>query len=272
MEEKKKSSKEKTVVIVILILIILGLAGYIVYDKDLLGLKEKAASEEQKEDNSETQEEQGTALSVTDTTVTDLMNQMNISTTTDTKKMDGYFYRKGNCTSSEVDNYIKLYLGMKYIEKHEYNGNLENGTKIERETMSNAIKSIFGPTATYTDASATDACPGATYDNASQTYTVVSGCGGTLIPYYEKEVVKAVQYSDRIEIEEKALYAVPEMSDETSEVQLKLYTADQETLLDTLSSEEKDILTKYQDKLSTYKYTFKEEDGKYYFDSVELMQ
>ena len=53
MEEKKKG---KTIVIVVLILIILGLASYIVYDKNLLGLNKKEATKEEKKEEVVTEE------------------------------------------------------------------------------------------------------------------------------------------------------------------------------------------------------------------------
>lgn len=56
MEEKKKG-KGKTIVIVVLILIILGLASYIVYDKDLLGLKKEEATKEEKTEDAVTEED-----------------------------------------------------------------------------------------------------------------------------------------------------------------------------------------------------------------------
>ncbi len=54
MEKEKKKGKGKTIVIVLLILIILGLVSYIVYDKDLLGLKKDSNKENIQEAKEET--------------------------------------------------------------------------------------------------------------------------------------------------------------------------------------------------------------------------
>lgn len=269
MKEKKKKSKIWIFFIIIIVLLVILFGGYMVYDKVINNQSNK------KEENTTTEkkkeQEMKEDLNVDSKEVQDLIDGIKVSDiSTD---LTGYYYLQDRITRDTLDNQIKLIVGL----QKSYNQD-ESITAISKTQMTTNIQSVFGKDMTYQDENIDAACYGtaANYNSQKQTYELVGGCGGVFIPYYHSKVVSATRTEDSIIIDEKAIYADfnTDSWDGESEVPMELYTPDQKTrIIETTdaaySGHEDEFIDQYQDQLPTYRYTFKLEDGNYYFDSVE---
>lgn len=272
---EKKNNKGIVVALVVAIFIILGLGGYIIYDKVLSTEKESKQEESKKEEVNKDEKEKYEEVSIDDEIVTKLIK--NVTADTIDVKTAGYFYEKGKILNTEVSNQMKLYLAIQMIQGNpdEMEKNL---SKVTPENIASAVKEIFGPDATYTDETLNDACRGMKYNSKTQKYSAYYGCGGALIPTYHGTIVKARKYNDRLEIDQKAMLITYEQSKtNTGDIIINIFNPNDkidsfEIKSDDDWPEAKDLLEKYKDKLATYKYTFNLEDGNYYFYSVEKVE
>lgn len=269
MEEKKKKSKIWIFLAIIVVLFVILFGGYMVYEKVIN--KESEAKEENTTTEDKEEDENEEILNVDSEEVQNLIEGIKVSDiSTD---LTGYYYLHDNITKDTLDNQIKLIVGLQKSYRQD-----ESITAISKTQMTTNIQSVFGKDMTYQDENIDAACYGtaANYNSQNQTYELVGGCGGMFIPYYRSKVVSAIRTEDSIIIDEKAIYADfnTDSWDGESEVPMELYTPDQKTRITdttdaTYSGHEDEFIDQYQDQLPTYRYTFKLEDGNYYFDSVE---
>ena len=265
----------KKFLLVILMIIIIVLTGCsIYYQIDRFNKKEKTSVK----GNIEKPKEKVERLNTDSEEVTKLMNSINsvnknISINGEDKM--GYFYLKDSYKQNEIDDSIKLLLGLNTFDLNQLY-QVDNKAILSAEEVKTSIKNIFGPNVTYNDVIKLDTCNEkiaiTTFDSTSNNYTVLApACGGTLLPYYKTKIMSAAKYDDRIEIKEKAIYVVPnlqDMNNMTSNIYKanKLELISENTNVDNGSEEEYE---KYFEKTDTYKYIFKLENENYYFESVE---
>ncbi len=270
-----KEKNMKKILLVILMIIIIALTGCsIYYQIDRFNKKEKTSVKE----NIEKPKEKVERLNTDSEEVTKLMNSINsvnknISINGEDKM--GYFYLKDSYKQNEIDDSIKLLLGLNTFDLNQLY-QADNKAILSAEEVKTSIKNIFGPNVTYNDVIKLDTCNEkigiTTFDSTSNNYTVLApACGGTLLPYYKTKIMSATKYDDRIEIKEKAIYVVPnlqDMNNMTSNIYKanKLELISENTNVDNGSEEEYE---KYFEKTDTYKYIFKLENENYYFESVE---
>ena len=276
-EEKKKSSKGKIIVIiVILVLIILGLAGYIVYDKDLLGLKGKETTEEQKEEIEEDITEQ---LDVNSDEVQELMDKA-------VKEYNHKIIRVSDFEDSDIVYYgIMKLLDEKCpsIEDTSFDSGGIQGTITEDE-LSDTIADMFGKNLKYDFVD--------TFENRifypSYAYQITHNVnekayqyvnipfGGREVNYADK-MVSAINYGDKIEVNVKAVAVICPIG-EPGYVQKAYpvsgdYTNYENNIKDNLDHDwtYEDIEDTF-DKADTYKFTFTKEDDHFVFSSMELIE
>lgn len=189
-------------------------------------------------------------------------------------KIPGYFYIKGQVDQKTMDNDYKLALGLK--KELAANADLVSMTK---EDMTENLRSIFGQDVTYTDESfELSVIHAATYDPKTATYTYEKPYIGAIFPpFYASKIISATRDEETIIIDEKALYAVhtDEGWDGDGAPPLDIYTPDQKTKLAGPipfdSFDESDFIAEHDEELATYRYTFKQGDVDYYFESLVMI-
>lgn len=260
---EKKNNKGIAVTLVIAIFIILGLGGYIVYDKVLSTEKESKQEENKKEEVNE--EKKYEEIATDNELIKKLMCRVNLTSLT-SGDFAGYFYSKDRIINTDIDNDIKMFLAFHNIGKR-------IGDTISQTQMKDSIKNIFGLDDNYKDVKeGVGGCPWGKFDENTKSYKVMecTGLGGSLIPYYETTIVKALKYEDKIEIFEKVIYI--RYTDNDEKVSKNIYAADKKTIIDENIDGDNYNINNYLNELDSYKYTFNLEDGKYYFYSVEKVE
>ncbi len=284
LEIVEKPKKKKGVIIgfILLILIILGLVGYILYDKGIIKLDAKKEKVETNEEVKKEKEETPEELSIDDKLVTENM-----------KKIGGFsenYYDKEKTTIEDLDNNVLLSAGIylyaqdSIVPSINYDDeNLEieaiKGT-INKEKLGKNIKSIFGSKIKYNDTLTEKQYvkidKGIIMEvNSNYSYKLrgMDNEWGDLVSNIYTKNEKALQYSDRIEIYQKSLI----LSQTRGEDFVYVYKATDQGLKSSIGKESaaikwEDIANKYYNKADTYKFIFKLEDGNYIFSSVELVK
>lgn len=262
-------------IIILVVVVIIGLAGYIVYDKVLSDTNADTNTEENeqeynnKEENiNEEEETTEEELDVNSAVVRDLMSMIQEPLN---KAMIYDFYLKQNIKANDLSNYSKLLIGLAYLSKDGL------PSEFSSDEMSNAIKAVLGNDTMYTNESfysyksnfINSSC--STYEYSAQnrmyTETLPGGCGGSMgstTPY--GEVVRAVKFADKIEIYEK--FIVNENG--------SVYTGAENNKvgLETPAtySSDKTYYDKYFDELYSVKYTFVKNGNNYSFSSSEIVK
>lgn len=264
---KKEKSSGKTVAIVILILIILGLGGYICYDKGLLIQGKTISSEKESKENKNSEDcEKIEVLETNDEKVLDTINTISRGLGEYCGIWDYFTDKKvtvNDISNEKVANIVLASLyDNKIIESRE-------GTTFTKDQFDSVVKKYFGKDYKYTHKSLTTTCPFYTYNEATATYTEgESGCGGTCGEKSQKRIVKVQKQGKTIEVYIRVLFSnLGDLDD------VKYYKDYQKTQLANL---EKDYDGRYvfNDKDfregTLYKVTLTEEDGNYVFTSSEV--
>lgn len=252
--------------IILCILLVMSVCGFCIYyqienhDKNNVKNPETQKIEEKIDTNSDI--------------VTISMNKFSILNDTFVAgNMFGYLYRKNNYTVDNIDNDVKLMLGTEQLYLKDDNFKYGNFPVVKTKSeMQNEIQKIFGNDVTYSDSNINLNCKTlGTYDNTNQTYTFTEsdGCGGTLTPYIETKIIEAIKYDDKLEIIEKMAYV--DYTEKDNELITNVHKNENDLNVIGNLKENDDIFTLYNDKLDSYKYTFKYKNGNYYFESIKKM-
>lgn len=268
----------KNFLLILLIIIIIGGTGCAVYYQiDSFNKKnEEAKSNNQQEEKQEKVKE----LDVNSEQVTNLMKNLNVVNDylSTGEQLQGYLYLKDQYDKNEIVDNIKLLIGLNSLDlKNRFQkGNTDElGTvTLTSEEVRSTIKNIFGPTVIYNDVTKMDACAvgSIAFNTQSNSYFIIEpSCGGVLNPFYKTKVISAKKYSDRIELEEKAIFIKPNGED-SNNITYNIYKPNKTDVIAeivNLANDSEDEYSQYFDKTNTYKYTFKLENNNYYFESVE---
>lgn len=283
---KKKSF---IVIVIILVLVILGLCGYIVYDKDLFNLKnsgndDKKIVENGKENNKVDSKEE--TLNVNSSEVTNLINQILDNTNniyTSGSKYFGYYFQKDNIDSENIDDGIVLYTALKKVLKNNNISSFSSETVISKDEIVPVIKEIFGDVKYENRTLRITPCDPGTfiYDSTNGTYTIEPhGCGGVGTSVINHKITNAIKKDNTIQITLAIVYADCYSDGMTDHCKFgnsvddnqKVKTDD--VLLE-INENIKDInnafdFDTYMDKLNKYKFTFTKDSGNnYVFTKVE---
>lgn len=188
----------------------------------------------------------------------------------------GYLYMKDSYSVNDLSNSAKIMIGSYKLNKNNSNPVIENEyTVFTKEDMSEAIKSVLGNNITYVDGNfdvnSIDKGCGMPSKYENSKYYFYDGCGGTMLPYYNTKILKAVKTNKTIEIYENAIYILPKIDEGNDHIDI--YTPDKVNLIGTIAidnymgNEENNFLNKGY----IYKYTFKldNDSNNYYFSKVE---
>lgn len=192
----------------------------------------------------------------------------------DNLDLTGYFYLNGDIDQDSMENDYKLALGLKMAI--EDNDDYEDITLTKQEMASN-IRSILGEEVTYTDESfGYSLIYNAEYDLKNETYThELVPHGAIMPPFYISKIINATKSGEYIIIDEKAAYAVHEGDVYDDTPPLDIYTPDQKILIaskvayDTFDADA--FIDEHADELATYRYTFRQGDVDYYFESMTII-
>lgn len=218
--------------------------------------------------NVEDKKESGKTVTVTDE-MEKLLDSVSIPIYS---SYESYYYTNDKITVDDMDNQVKLLIGVNNYLSNKNDG--EFLTSMTKDKMKKELEKIFGQNVNYTDENiSAGACYGftSTYDNGI--YTFNGGCGGLFIPYYEKQITKAIEYDDKLELFVQAIYVNYDTDEydgnNDSTFKYVLFDADKKTKIDTISGDNQPNVSNYKDQLSTYKFTFNKDNNNYYFYSVE---
>ncbi|MDO4507859.1 MAG: hypothetical protein Q4B65_00485 [Candidatus Saccharibacteria bacterium] len=196
----------------------------------------------------------------------------------------GYLYVSGNITSAELSNEYKLAIASWALEAYEDSDSYEE--VIPAEELVEEAREIFGENTELALVSF-ESCAGRfEFDATRNSFNwKVGGCGGTLIgsSAYVRKIASAKQYTNRLEVEEKAGMVKFEFVD----VDQDGATDDDEAFMDVynvygtnLISDNIEyswnyeeaiagVINKYADQFDTFKYTFTLENGEWVFEKIE---
>ncbi len=271
--EEKKSSTGIVVLITVLIMLVLGLSGFIIYDKVLNKTKEPIVEEDNtKEENNESVAKE---ISVNSDLVTNLVYPRNAY---DPMYETTWIYK--NETFDTLGRTIRMQDAASRIEADQ-----DDKTNTEwyykESSVEESYKKIYGPDANYVNGSLEKAeylCGFiADYNSSKKMYIAGYGCGGETSKHidYITKTYKAEQKDDDLYV---YAYVQPVIMRPEDTVN---YSGDTVIfLLDHNNKEIKQIdYNNYKNiiydmmnngEVSTYKWTFKKQsDGKYYFYSGE---
>lgn len=273
---EKSSSKWS---IALLILIIIGLVGYICYDKGIIefhfgkSLETKAKKKESKNEKEvEKEVEKETDIDISSEMVQKLFyNSHNHHIIV----VDQNIYGNESFNVSQMDDNYKMALAAnKFGEQIVYTDQAVNGgykNQIEEAKVKVAYEQIFGPNTYKTLNSFTllESCGSYTYDSSTKMYVnITEGCGGTTGFISHENIIKATQFKDRIEIIGAVVFY-----DKSSNTLYKDYLKkDAITKSDHMMNKEEleSYVNEHQAFLQQYTYTYRlNEDGSYYYSSVK---
>ena len=244
---EKKQSRGLIVLVVILILIVLGLGGYLVYDKVLS--KEEPKNEQIQEEPQEEQEK----LSVLE--VEELLKTL----------PDSFYYDKQDVWNGQLVTIDNIDHKVLLSKAHDYI--IESNDKITTETLQNKIKELYN----ITEIKHQDFL-GYKYENGE--YTTQRGIGGpgmvTMTKLIDYNIDKGV-----LSINEKVgfstcgadCYITTKQTYNESDILKKIEITEDLNINDSTEYFENNL-----DKFTTYKHIFKKaSDGKYYWYSSEIV-
>lgn len=251
------------IIVVALLMAVLGLGGYIMYDKFFNDNKSSKTTEKE-EKKEEKKEDKVENLEVTSNEVTDLFT----SITTGWNRYCGinnYFIDK-KVTTTDIDNDIVTAITLSYLYKSGVK--FDEGSTFTKKQVEDTITKLFGKNYKYTYKTISG-CPTFTYDESKEVYTAgSSGCGGTCGAVVLKKVVKATKTDSKIELYVRALFP-SELPDENGYIKYYKFKSDEELQLERDNYNQVKETDANYNKGSLYKMTFTKEDNNYVFTSSE---
>lgn len=284
-----KESKGKNIFIVILVLLVLGLSGYIVYDKFI-----KNESDNKPEENVNEREEKTEykSLNITSNEVTSLYKRFDVLNDREGiggNFYSGYLYRTDSLNDSEIPDDVKVLVGLDNALKEcgtcetdaDYGGSF---LSIPKANLDKQVKKIFGNVEYKTVNTKAVDCSnqGYTYNQEKDTYeTTIYGCGGSFSKFRD-EIIKAEKNDKELNIYVRVAFFEPITGNDSTDACASWYVMDCVTNVEVYSDYAKknkifdtkedytqaSFLEKNKEKLPQYKLNFKISGNEYYFNSV----
>ena len=298
--QNKKSGKGLILVVVILVLLVLGLCGYIVYDK----VFNKETNEHEKIETKVEEKAKLESIDVKSDEVVSLYGALDIFNSSWRVGTDyyGYLYSQNQISSMNMPDDVKVLIGIENAKEacgDACNENTSDGLSkftIDATKVDAQIKKIFGNINyqnTSTKAYFICSDKGYTFQNNTY-YSITGGCGQTGLTslYVQSRIIKAEKNDDELNIYTNVLFAVPniDMNKNPQDnptacasweevdclVDTAIYKDFNKTQLIEKTTENlwyqtgisEQTMIKYQDKLDTYKLHFENENGEYHFKSI----
>lgn len=181
----------------------------------------------------------------------------------------GYFYTKDSYSVDTMSNQAKLFLAIHSLYESSWmEAGISDKIQLSEEKVKSSYESIFGTNTSYQNESLTGSSCGFaefTYDASRNVYEQSgAGCGGTALPVYVTKIISAKKSDSYLTFTEKVAYVA------ASEGTFKVYKSKSDSTV--LGNETDDVITTYYDQLDSYQYTFRIENGNYYFESVKKVK
>lgn len=267
------NKKGSSVIIIILLIAVLGLGGYIAYDK-ILGNAKTDDTEEKtnKDEKTDTKKEEKVEnLDVTNKEVTTLFKSVT--------NANGHYcgvselFKDKKVAANDIDNDLASDIALYNIRM---NGKeLNEGVTFTKKEMNDTIAKLFGKDYKYTHGDIKN-CPSVKYDANTEIYKVQpSACGGTCGPKNYVKIVKATKTNSKIELSIRVLFVGDtDVTNAAGNAYPRYYKDSNKTVEVELQRDYDNIPYEtdenYQ-KGSLYKMIFTNEDGNYVFTSSELV-
>ncbi len=284
MEEKKKSNMPLIIIIVILLLAVVGLGGYIVYDKvvlknDKIDTNEKKTIDKDEDDDVEEtlSESEKTELSTKTSQILFRgilrgINGADAYVTSDDEQFISYGLDSKILTDANVTLETKALVALNSVVGTRVT--MERTEKSEEE-VKNAYKSYFGTDWKDIDLNNLGvSCPYFSYDSGKKVFYADAACGGS-------SANKTVLHKDDYEIENGVatvdLYVASLVVDPngklvlTSEINPNYERLDSSKIITEVSQSDENYVMSETDreKSSKYELSFKKaDDGSFYFNSI----
>ena len=288
----EKKNTGLIVLIVVLSIAVLGLGGFIIYDKVLNNDSKNNSNEINKEDNEISNVSKEEVLWLNDTLVQNLYNMVIFPG--DDILGNWYFYENEKVTLDNISNDTKLYMAYTQLNKNdiEYKEDNLHGTKsFDINQFEIGMKNVFGNNITYEKNDfMPEMCDCEYKYNADQQKYIceIGGCGGPGESYVDRKLYNAVKISDEIILYEKfAFININEIifsnsdpkydgpkagiyKDTKSKNAIKTWIKDVDYFYNNKPNYNFDD---YIDQMSMVKYTFKKgDDNSYHFYSSEIVE
>ena len=296
--QKNSNNKGLVILIIFLVVAVLGLSGYIVYDKCIAknNSTNNGSTSVDNQTNQETKNIQNVITTVTDSALIEkLEEELYVKDTReDYESVNGVYYGQ-KLTSNDTNNKyligfnIRKYLKENNIPVTSCIDQSSNGTcllaKLSKEEISNYINKKYNTNLNYSYVSSNSD------DKLDYNYTSImaydngynielighSGAGVDL----KTKLVKAEEDNNNIYIYNKSVTCVRDMGISCDSSIYKAYTSESLYSCDVNSSEDRCkkmdsaidyVFNSMNDKLKTYKHTFKKLNGNYYWVSTEVVE
>lgn len=265
-------------VVIVLIILLLGLSGYVVYDKFLSNIGKNI---ENNDNNSNVNNDDVIILDLSSDLVKDLsskvINNYSVSSI--------YFYERDKIIIKDEPMSFKLSLASELVETKSLGNDCQNGKEgilyIEEQELVNAYYGIFGSDIKYEKVSSIDKSRYCSdefhWSNTNNRYEAkgVCGCGGGSIdgPITQLAYAKQVKNSEKTKVELYEYFVLSVWDYEKSKY--RYYSDFNETnLIEVNSNSSNDeFFEKYSEQVGLYKYTFVQDDnGIYVFTTIEKVK
>ena len=256
----------KNVIITILAILVLGMGGYLVYDKDV--------KEETKEESSKQAKEEYTLIDKENESIQFLYSFRAINSYMDKKLYTTEYLKVEDRTQEE-----KYSIASNLFAKESYDGLSEDGQSIElleNQKVKNAYERIFGTNTYKKPQSMSSGCSEYKVYSKDNNYYEVEGlgCGGP-VPVIVENIDEVRKYEDRIEIRTSFCTQgiIEELAtDENMNYHFYYKDIDEKELIAKVAKDSNvNIFEEYKEKMNHMIYTYKlGEDGFYYYYSSQL--
>lgn len=268
MEESQKKEKMKNIFIVVLLFLVIGLGGYLVYDKILSSDDNKTIAENKKQENKQEKKEEEvvTTLDVSDPMVTELYQTLKNGWGQYCGIWD--YFTKTKVKSSDITNKVATVIAVDQLYKKDVIGNRDPGeNQFTKNQLDAEVDRIFGKDYVFQPSNIFhyeyDASTGIYHEE--KTVGLGGACG---VPNLDK-IVKAEKQGNQLRIYTRVIFHI-EGTDATN-----FFKDYDKTQVITLDRDENGYVINSDsnyEKGSLYKMNFVLEDGNYIFVSSEPVQ
>lgn len=276
---KKKSSKGLIITIVILALLLVGVSGYVVYDKFFIEeeVKEEIKNNQTEETDKDNNESEEISLVELEnySNIYNIVNEAIINNEmvmhTPLNNQPDYFYKNDSLYVSNMRYDVLMSMAISQLHFRDNNFlNYVDGMRtyyISNTDLKQSFTKIFGNDLKYYSNDFSSLNCEYKFEKEADRYEVKCGdIGNVVASKRENKVVKAIKTKDSIEVYDAVAFISIGNRKICKDVEFKDCIA-------TLSETEEFNIDNYIAKLNQYKYIFKlSSDGNYYFYGVELVK
>lgn len=281
--EERNNNTGLVVLITVLVMVVLGLVGFIVYDKVINKTNEPSTGENNKVDNGEEGKEEVKEISINDSLITSLVYPVDV--VFGVGYADGVTWKYQDITINDLTRANMMHAAAYKLKpiRENFGEGMENFYSAKE--IEDSFKNMFGPDTKYTNGDIEGKMDNGyeifecgqiyEYNENDNTYMTTGGCGGDSLGYtdYISKKYKAEQTDNYIYVYEYVQSALIEPEDPYADYSDTVaYLLDHDNKKETKIKYDnyKNTIYSMIDKgeVETYKWTFKKQsDGKYYFYS-----